>query len=105
MNKLTQWIKQHQVTAFFALTYALSWGLWLPWMLTRIELLELFGFIALFVPALACIAIARVVEPATAEDNRRARRMTPNRISSMAAPLPLTAGTCYIRWCPNPSCS
>jgi membrane protease YdiL (CAAX protease family) len=45
-------------------------------MLTRIELLELFGFIALFVPALACIIIARVVEPGTAEDNRRARRMT-----------------------------
>jgi membrane protease YdiL (CAAX protease family) len=76
MRTLTSWIRHHQVTAFFTLTYALSWGLWLPWMLTRIELLELFGFIALFVPALACIAIARVVEPGTAEDNRRARRMT-----------------------------
>jgi hypothetical protein len=75
VNKLTQWIKQHQVTSFFALTYALSWTLWLPWMLTRIELLELFGFIALFMPALACIVIARVVEPGTTEDNRRARRM------------------------------
>ena len=75
MNKLTRWIKQHQVTSFFALTYALSWGLWLPWMLTRIELLELLGFIALFVPALACIVIARVVDPGTAEDSRRARRM------------------------------
>jgi hypothetical protein len=75
MDKLTQWIKQHQVTSFFALTYVLSWGLWLPWMLTRIELLELLGFIALFVPALACIVIARVVEPGTAEDSRRARRM------------------------------
>jgi membrane protease YdiL (CAAX protease family) len=75
MNKLTQWIKQHQVTSFFALTYALSWGLWLPWMLTRIELLELLGFIALFVPALACIVIARVVEPGMAADDRRTRRM------------------------------
>jgi membrane protease YdiL (CAAX protease family) len=76
MNKLTQWIKQHQVTSFFALTYALSWGLWLPWMLTRIELLELLGFIALFVPALACIVIARVVEPRTTGDHRGARRIT-----------------------------
>ena len=75
MNKLTQWIKQHQVAAFFALTYALSWGLWLPWMLTRIELLELFGFVALFVPALACIVIARIIDPGIAEDSRRARRM------------------------------
>jgi membrane protease YdiL (CAAX protease family) len=75
MRTLTRWIRHHQVTAFFALTYALSWGLWLPWMLTRIELLELFGFIALFMPALACIVIARVVEPGTSEDNRRARRM------------------------------
>jgi membrane protease YdiL (CAAX protease family) len=75
MNKLTQWIKQHQVTSFFALTYALSWGLWLPWMLTRIELLELLGFIALFVPALACIVIARVVDPGAAADSRWARRM------------------------------
>jgi membrane protease YdiL (CAAX protease family) len=75
MNKLTQWIKQYQVTAFFALTYALSWGLWLPWMLTRIELLELLVFIGLFAPALACIVIARVVEPGRAEDSRRARRM------------------------------
>ena len=75
MRTLTRWIRHHQVTAFFALTYALSWALWLPWMLTRIELLELFGFIALFMPALACIVIARVVEPGTAEDSRRARRM------------------------------
>ena len=75
MNKLTQWIKQHQVTSFFALTYGLSWALWLPWMLTRIELLELFGFIALFMPALACIAIARVIDPGTTEDSHRARRM------------------------------
>ena len=76
MRTLTSWIRHHQVAAFFALTYALSWGLWLPWMLTRIELLELFAFIALFVPALACIAIARVVEPGTTATYRGARRMT-----------------------------
>lgn len=75
MRTLTSWIRHHQVASFFALTYALSWGLWLPWMLTRIELLELLGFIGLFMPALACIVIARVVEPGTAEDSRRARRM------------------------------
>jgi membrane protease YdiL (CAAX protease family) len=76
MRTLTRWIRHHQVTAFFALTYALSWGLWIPWMLTGIELLELLGFIGLFAPALACIAIARVVERGTAVTYRRARRMT-----------------------------
>lgn len=27
MNKLTDWIKQHQIVAFFAITFAISWGL------------------------------------------------------------------------------
>ena len=31
MNKLTEWIKQRQVAAFFVLTYAVSWVLWLPY--------------------------------------------------------------------------
>ena len=75
MKKLTGWITQHQVAAFFSLTYAMSWGLWLPWMLSRIELLELLGFVGLFVPALACIVVARVVEPGTRADYRRARRI------------------------------
>jgi membrane protease YdiL (CAAX protease family) len=75
MKPLTGWIRQHEVTAFFALTYALSWGLWLPWIVTRIELLELLGFVGLFAPALACIVVARVVEPGTAGDHREARRM------------------------------
>jgi membrane protease YdiL (CAAX protease family) len=45
-------------------------------MLTGIEVLELLGFVGLFAPALACIAIARVVEPRSARDHRRARRTT-----------------------------
>jgi membrane protease YdiL (CAAX protease family) len=73
---LTSWVRHHQVAAFFTLTYALSWGSWIPWMLTGIELLELLGFVGLFAPALACIAIARVIGPGKVEDNRRARRMT-----------------------------
>ena len=76
MRTLTRWIRHHQVTAFFALTYALSWGAWIPWMLTGIELLELLGFVGLFAPALACIGTARVVEPGTTGTYRGARRMT-----------------------------
>jgi hypothetical protein len=26
MNKLTNWIKNHQVTAFFILAYAITWS-------------------------------------------------------------------------------
>jgi len=28
MKKLTEWIKQHQLFAFFVFTYAFSWALW-----------------------------------------------------------------------------
>ena len=27
MNKLTYWIKGHQITAFFIITFAITWGL------------------------------------------------------------------------------
>jgi membrane protease YdiL (CAAX protease family) len=75
MKSLTRWIRQHPVAAFFALTYALSWGLWTPWMFTSIEVLELLGLVGLFAPALACIAIARIVEPGRTPGYRRARRI------------------------------
>jgi membrane protease YdiL (CAAX protease family) len=76
VRTLTHWIRRHQVAAFFALTYALSWGLWIFWMLTRIEVLELLGLVGLFAPALTCMVIARVVEPGATEGYRAARRMT-----------------------------
>jgi membrane protease YdiL (CAAX protease family) len=75
MNELVGWISQHQVAAFFALTYALSWGLWIPWMLTGIAVTEVLGFVGLFAPALACIVIAQVAEPGTGENYRGARRV------------------------------
>jgi membrane protease YdiL (CAAX protease family) len=28
--KLEAWIKQHQIVAFYAITFAISWGLWIP---------------------------------------------------------------------------
>jgi hypothetical protein len=27
MNKLTNWIKHHQIIAFFAITFVITWGL------------------------------------------------------------------------------
>jgi hypothetical protein len=27
LNKLTDWIKQHQIVIFFAITFAITWGL------------------------------------------------------------------------------
>jgi membrane protease YdiL (CAAX protease family) len=75
MKKSTDWIGHHRVAAFFALTYALSWGLWLPWMLTGLEVMEVLVFVGLFAPALACIVVARAVEPETTGANRGARRV------------------------------
>jgi membrane protease YdiL (CAAX protease family) len=61
--RATGWIKKHQLIAFFLVCYALSWGAWLPVILTGIEILEILGLFGLFGPALACVLIARISEP------------------------------------------
>ena len=30
MNKLIDWIKQRHIVAFYAIVFAISWGLWIP---------------------------------------------------------------------------
>jgi hypothetical protein len=49
MNKLKEWIKQHQVTGFFILTYLASWLLFIPFLLAGISAGEnpLYGIMAL----------------------------------------------------------
>jgi membrane protease YdiL (CAAX protease family) len=61
MNKLTHWIKRHQVLAFFILTFAISWGLGFTYdavMNKGIFLLAPLAFVATCGPALAGIIVS-----------------------------------------------
>jgi membrane protease YdiL (CAAX protease family) len=77
VKKLAEWIKQHQVAAFFVLTFAISWGLWIPlvplvfgrglYILLPLAMAGVFG------PALAGIILSAVVRPAPRLGRRKAR--------------------------------
>ncbi len=64
MNKLTDWIKQHQIVAFFAITFAISWGLWIPFTDALINRGADFLFPLLVIatcgPALAAIIVTAI---------------------------------------------
>ena len=63
MNKLTDWIKRHQITAFFIITFAISWGLGFSYVAVMNEgmfLLAPLVSVALCGPALAGIIISAV---------------------------------------------
>ena len=66
MDKLTGLIKHHQVVTFFVLTFAISWGLWIPVLPLvfsgKQPLLGALVLIAGFGPALAAIAVTRVID-------------------------------------------
>jgi len=61
MNKVTDWIKHHQISAFFITTFAISWGLGFSWgaVLKRDQALLLpLAFVAACGPGLAGIIIS-----------------------------------------------
>jgi len=63
MNRLTNWIKQHQVLAFFIITFAISWGLGYTWILVvnkGMYILAPLTMIALVGPAMSGIIISAV---------------------------------------------
>lgn len=77
MNKLKEWIKQHQLIAFFILTYLITWLLMAPYLLTGGN--ELFGIliiVGIFGPALTNIIISRIVEPVPSGNPRHQRWIT-----------------------------
>jgi hypothetical protein len=64
MNKLTVWIKRHQVAAFFLLAFAITWGALIPAMAMSSETRVLFhvlvfylGRIGVYGPVLAGIIV------------------------------------------------
>jgi hypothetical protein len=82
MNKLTEWIKQHQVAGFFLLAYAITWGAVIPAMAMSSETRELFQVLVFYLdrigvygPALAGIIVTRVAVPERSERSCGARWM------------------------------
>ncbi|MBN2149429.1 MAG: hypothetical protein JW726_18720 [Anaerolineales bacterium] len=75
MNKLIQWIKSHQVVAFFVITFLISWGLGFSMqaVLKRGEfLLAPVSIIALCGPALAGIIITALTNTQPRQGSKRA---------------------------------
>jgi len=60
MNAVSVWIRRRPVAAFYVICFAISWGLWLPVLLSRNDLTELIGVVGVFGPALACIIVSRI---------------------------------------------
>jgi membrane protease YdiL (CAAX protease family) len=75
MNKLTGWIEQHQIVAFFAITFAISWGLGFSYdavMNKGNSLMVPLAFAATCGPALAGIIVTAVSNTQPRQGTRKA---------------------------------
>jgi membrane protease YdiL (CAAX protease family) len=63
VKSIPLWIRRNPVAAFYIICFVVSWGLWLPLILTGTELAQLPAVIGLFGPALACVIVARTSTP------------------------------------------
>ncbi len=75
MNKVTDWIKSHQITAFFLITFAITWGLGFSWsaVLKRDQFLLLpLAFVTACGPGLAGIIISAVTNTQPRKGPRKA---------------------------------
>jgi membrane protease YdiL (CAAX protease family) len=79
MNKLTRWIKQHQVAAFFLLAFVITWGALIPAVVMNSETQALFQVLVFYLarigvygPVLAGIIVTRVAAPERTEQSRGA---------------------------------
>src|SRR5512136_833083 len=75
MNKVTNWVKEHQVIAFFILTFAITWGLGFSYaavMNKKVFLLAPLVFVATCGPALAGIIITAITNTQPWEGKRKA---------------------------------
>lgn len=75
MDRVTDWIKQHQIVAFFAITFAITWGLGFSFDAVMNEgsfLLIPLSFVAVCGPALAGIIITAVANTRPRQGTRKA---------------------------------
>lgn len=63
VNVVAVWIRRRPIIAFYVICYAISWGLWLPFVLSRADVAELLAVVGIFGPALACIIVSRMSSP------------------------------------------
>lgn len=74
MNRLTNWIKEHQVVAFFILTFAISWGMGFSYGAVMKWGQFLFAplvFLATCGPALAGVIISAISNTSPREGKKR----------------------------------
>jgi membrane protease YdiL (CAAX protease family) len=78
VSRLTGWIADHPVVAFFALTYVISWPAFATTLLLFPDSMVLqgtLGSLAVFAPALAAMLVAATCDPRREGANRSARRV------------------------------
>jgi membrane protease YdiL (CAAX protease family) len=75
MNRVTDWIKRHQVAAFFILAFAITWPLFILifFVFPGNQLVMASGLLAVFSPALAAMLISAIIEPQPKLRNRKPR--------------------------------
>jgi len=75
MRKIRTWIKDHQIAAFFIITYLISWGLMFPFAKLHFQKDSILAMIplgwGLFGPALAGIIITKVISPEKEKEGRK----------------------------------
>lgn len=75
MTTLVNWIKHHQVAAFFIIAFGISWPLFLLifFIFPGNEIVKLNGLLAVFSPALAAMLVSAIVEPRPKSGSSRPR--------------------------------
>ncbi|UCF95882.1 MAG: CPBP family intramembrane metalloprotease [Spirochaetaceae bacterium] len=78
VKRITEWIRHHQVLAFFILAYAITWpGLFLIYFIfPGNQIVEALAFPVVFSPALSAMLISGIAEPLPKNKRIRARWIT-----------------------------
>ena len=74
MNNMTKFIKRHQLIAYFVLTFAFSWGLWIPLqplVLAGHDVLWPLISLGVFGPALVGISLSAFLKPGPKRGSRK----------------------------------
>lgn len=74
MIRLTEFIRRHQLIAYFVLTYTFSWTLWIPLQPLVLDGQDLLGpliSLGIFGPALVSIGLSALLQPSPRQGSRR----------------------------------
>ncbi|MFC2039034.1 CPBP family intramembrane glutamic endopeptidase [Chloroflexota bacterium] len=62
MGKLSEWIKNHQIIAFFIFAFAISWCIWIPDILVTGGKMSILTYVGGFGPFLSAVFVIWIVE-------------------------------------------